>query len=313
MNAEHQTSATADPAHPEPSTARAERCTCCGGGREPDPTDVYMRMLRRLAEIGMARAEQIFVQTQDAANARPDEAAPPKVDPPKPKLPDPDLALHRTARLVRLSMVLSLKFHNERLEREKQAAAEDEAVEKKRKARRKQQIERGVKQAIDREAAERDERPEAADADDGFNPYELHAELSERLDEDDIERDLDRCPRGELIGRICREFGIEPDWDFLRQQEWAIEEARLDPPAPEPDAAEPEAAIIPPEPEPEAAAPPEIEVQEPEPPAPEPDNPYEAQMKARLVMALRSGAWLMALQMDPRLASYLHTRLINSS
>ncbi len=30
-------------------------------------------------------------------------------------------------------------------------------------------------------------------------------------------------------------------------------------------------------------------------------------------MALRSGAWLMALQMDPRLANYLYSRLLNSS
>ena len=36
-------------------------------------------------------------------------------------------------------------------------------------------------------------------------------------------------------------------------------------------------------------------------------------MKARLAMALRSGAWMQVLQTDPALASYVHSRLYNSS
>jgi hypothetical protein len=36
-------------------------------------------------------------------------------------------------------------------------------------------------------------------------------------------------------------------------------------------------------------------------------------MKARLKTALHSGAWSMALRMDPALTEYLRARLLNSS
>ena len=52
---------------------------------------------------------------------------------------------------------------------------------------------------------------------------------------------------------------------------------------------------------------------EPEPPKPEPDNPYEARMKAQLVQAMRSGAWMQVLQTNAALAVYVRSRLINSS
>ena len=271
MNEQPETP-SADPASHEPSAARPATCTCSGGAREPDPTDDYMRMLRRLAEIGMARAEQLHRQSEDAAKVRRAEpAAPPDADAPDLSKPDRskhDLALHRTGRMVRQCMLLSLKFYNERLERDKQATAAHAVVEQRRKARRKQQIERVVKQAIERE-----KQCEDADEEDDFDLYGLQRALSERLDEDDIERDLDRCSRGELIARICREFGIEPNWQLWRQQQWALEEARLkplgspyaEPPAPDPDATEPEAAT-PPEPEPEAPEP-----EKSEPPGPEPE------------------------------------------
>ena len=270
-----------DPASHEPSSARPATCTCCGGAREPDPTDDYMRMLRRLEEIGMARAERLHRQSEDEAKshraeaaAAPDAADPDRAKPDRPKseLANIDMALQRVTRVIRQCMMLSLRFYNERLEREKQAAADHAVVEKKRKERRKQQIERVVKQAIEREAAEREQQCEDEDEDDDFDLYGLQRALSERLDEDDIERDLDRCPRGELIARICRELGIEPDWDLWRQHDWALEEARLkppgspyaEPPAPDPDRAKPE---------PEEAKPAEAKAEEPKPPEIKPEEP----------------------------------------
>jgi hypothetical protein len=274
---EHLSSPQANPARHEPSSARPATCTCCGGAREPDPTDDYMRMLRRLAEIGMARAEQLHLQMRDETNTRraepaaaPDADAPDlaKTDQPKPKLPNPDLALHRTTRVVSLCMSLSLRFHKERLEREKQTAADHAVVEKQRKARRKQQIERVVKEAIEREADQRVNEDGSEDA--SFDVVELETELSEPLDEDDIVRDLDRCSLGELIGRICRELGFKPDWEFWQQHQWALEEAGLKPPgSPYAEPPPPE----PPPPEPERPEPAEAEAEEPEPPEIEPEEP----------------------------------------
>jgi hypothetical protein len=272
---EQPASPQADPARHDPSEARPANCTCCGGAREPDPTDDYMRMLRRLAEIGMARAEELHLQMQDEAKARRAEAATApeadapdlsEADQPKPKLPNPDLALHRTARVVSLCMSLSLKFQKERLEREKQVAADHAVAEKKRKERRKQQIARVVKQAIEREVAEREDRPEEDDGEAGdFDLYGLQQTLSERLDEDDIERDLDRCPLGELIARICRELGITPDWEFWQQHQWALEEARLKPPG--------SPYAEPPAPDPERPKSEEAKAEEPKPPELKPEEP----------------------------------------
>src|ERR1700722_5011159 len=55
----------ADPGRHDPSEARPTNCTCCGGTRQPDPTDDFVVMLKeyaqlgmRLARVGAARAEE---------------------------------------------------------------------------------------------------------------------------------------------------------------------------------------------------------------------------------------------------------------
>ena len=252
----------ADPAPNEPSTARTENCTCCDGARQPDPTDLFVGMLTRLAEIGMARVERIERRAEAEENAARDinAAAEAKAD----------LILQRNARMTRLCMALALKFKNERIEREKKTAADHAVAEKKRRERRKSLIERVVTQEIEREAAERGEA-EGLDTDailDG-----LDYDVSERLDEEDIERDLDRCPPGELIARVCREYGIELDREFWRQHQWALEEAGLKSPGspyatePEPEPLEPEPAEAKP-PEPEVLKPPEVKSPDPAAPLP---------------------------------------------
>jgi hypothetical protein len=52
----------------------------------------------------------------------------------------------------------------------------------------------------------------------------LMLEACERLDDDDIYRDVQTRPIGELVARICRDLGVEPDWSQLAQEAWAQEE-----------------------------------------------------------------------------------------
>jgi len=48
-------------------------------------------------------------------------------------------------------------------------------------------------------------------------------EASERLD-DDIYGDVMTQPISEIVARICRDLGLEPDWARLAQEAWALEE-----------------------------------------------------------------------------------------
>ena len=312
----------------------------------------YAQLGMRLARVAVARAEveesnHAPAPTEPAVAA---ESAAAEPDAGKREaerrntLKLADLAYSRAGRSIRLSMKLALEFHNNRLERDKKIESVETDAERNRRGRRKGQLRRLATDAIKRhtereierqlEAEEIDEVDEEAKEDALETFYEA---LHERLNEEDIERDLDIRPTSDLFGRICQDLGIQPDWERLGRMFWALEEIRRNvpgsrftgppKPAPEPAAAKPEEPA-PPEAKPlqpqadEAAAsaaerpepePPEPEPPEPEPPKPEPDSPYETRMKARLAMAMHSGAWLQVLQTDPVLATYVRSRLNNSS
>ena len=230
---------SADPARPEPSPARPENCA---PDRVPDETDFYLRMMHRATEIVMATMERVAAE------------------------PDTKTAVEGISELtrsMRLCAALANKLQNDRFERDRKASAEHAATVKERKARHKAQVERLVEQAVEREIERAEEAGERLDGE------ALHEAAYERLEEDDFERDLDKVPTSELVARVCRDCGFEPDLEFWRQQQWALEEARRKPPGspyatePEPEAVRPEAAK-PPEPEP----PPEVKP--PDPPAPLP-------------------------------------------
>jgi hypothetical protein len=303
----------------------------------------YAQLGMRLARVAVASAEEedasLAAATAPAAAepavAAEDPAAGKRAAERRNALKSADLAYSRAGRSMRLSMSLAIKFHDDRLERDKQIESVAVKAEQQRIGRRKGQLQRLATDAIKRhtereierqlEAEEIDEVDEEAKEDALESLYEA---LSERLDEEDIERDLDICATSDLFGRICQDLGIEPDWERLRRASWAMEEIRRKvpgsrftgppKPAPEPAEAKPEKPEPAAEPEPlqpqaaeaTASAP---ERPAPEPPKPEPDSPYEAGMKARLAMALRSGAWIRVLQTDPMLASYVQSRLNNSS
>ena len=320
MNEERPNPTPADPARNEPAAARAESCTCCGGGREPDPTDDNLRALRRLRDLALAVAAKLAARILDdddaspAAQAVPPEDAP---DAPKPRseLPAMALAFQRAERGVRQCILLSNKLHDDRLARETQVEAVSAKAEQQRRASRKSQIARLVKEAIKRNPGEWHERLQKLDA---------------RIDEEDIESDIGRIADSAIIARLCQDCGVAAPWKLWAGEHWAQEEVRrkvpgsvyagspaATPPEPGPEEVE-TVEVKPPQPEPlqpqadeSAASAPELP--EPEPPKPEPDNPYEARMKARLAMAMHSGAWLQVLQTDPVLATYVRSRLNNSS
>lgn len=60
----------ADPASHEPSQARPASRDYEEGGREPDPTDFFIRIMKRLAVIGMERMEEVRERSQAARAAR---------------------------------------------------------------------------------------------------------------------------------------------------------------------------------------------------------------------------------------------------
>jgi hypothetical protein len=241
----------ADPASHQPSAARLESCAYWDGTRQPDPTDRYMAMLDRCAALGMrliesltAEAEEMIAARRAAASARRAavEAAPPAEPAPaepvalpeaEPAGPEPTveelvardpayLAFQRLTRSVRQCMALALRFQNDRLEREAglvkaRAAAAAAAPKPPREPSRKEQLADLVKDKIEREA-EPDEKED------------LLSELRERLEDDDLERDLEHYALDELALLICQDLGAGPDGNFKGTGTLISEYLIVDPP-----------------------------------------------------------------------------------
>ena len=333
MNNERDIGPSADPARNEPPQARTESCDFETGGREPDATDFLVRMFKRAAVIGAARLEVLHAKSEAEHAAWREAAAAPEPDAAAPRRQTAqdriDLEYQRTTREMRYCALLIMRLQKDRHDREAGKIVEEKVAAHRRKARLKDQLERLVGAAIQHEAQQARERALAAEDAGDFNapaePFDeerLYDLLPERLEEEDIERDIDVRAMGELVVRLCRENGFEPDLSLWKNDFWALEEARLQTPGspfagraaekPAPQEAKPptpDVVAV----EPEEPAPPAPVVEDPKPPEPEPDSPYETRMKARLKTALHSGAWSMALRMDPALTEYLRARLLNSS
>lgn len=52
----------------------------------------------------------------------------------------------------------------------------------------------------------------------------LAREACDRLDDDDIYGDLLSRPVGELVAMVCKDLGIEVDWEALSDEAWALAE-----------------------------------------------------------------------------------------
>jgi hypothetical protein len=66
---------------------------------------------------------------------------------------------------------------------------------------------------------------------DQIETYHLAHQTAERLDRDDIYGDILRRPVSELIGLICKDLGLDPDWPRLAEEAWMRGERT--PPSPE--------------------------------------------------------------------------------
>ena len=229
----------ADPDRPEPSAARPARPADYEGGREPDPTDRHMRVLQRLTDLCMEATEQLVARGRGQNDLRAAAPEAPPADPTASAEPEespdteagdlaeealtqgqhaaPDstgLALARLARAVRMAVWLEARLHGERLEREQKAAAHD-AAQPQRTSHLKTNLKRHVKDAIARQTEDEDEPVEREI---------LERALGERLERDDIERDLLRYAPEEIVGRVCQELGIDFDPACWTADEWAWEE-----------------------------------------------------------------------------------------
>ena len=203
------------PLPPPPSTPPSDPAAYAGS--------VIRRQIARLdalADCGLAMAKEIERRTVQAPPEG--EAAPP-----------PEtlaMAFSRVARAVRMTALLQARLLKEMDEGARRAAydrrfapppvpepvviddAEIDAALNDPAFVHKLRVERIV------------ERVARAAHDDDDAVDRLIAEAGERLDDEDLYGDVLARPVGELVSLICRDLGLDPDWERLSQEAWAIEE-----------------------------------------------------------------------------------------
>jgi hypothetical protein len=189
--------APADPeAHPaDPARARLER---------------QLAVLDELAETGLKLCRALEQQTLESAGPQG----------PALSLGDAALAYGRLSRAVRLTLVLQGKVLEERKalddlaerrRRQQEAEAQARRAQSESRAARREEVEQIAGQVIRAEGLD----PSEADR--------LAADAAERLDRDDIYDALADHPAGEIVARLCRDLGLEPDWSRWAQEAWAQE------------------------------------------------------------------------------------------
>jgi hypothetical protein len=163
---------------------------------EMPPTGRQLQRLDRLAGAGMELVEALVAQAKGTG--------------PKVVEGDVGLAYSRVSRAVRMAVLLHHQLSQGAVGPVKAA---EEAARKAEAAHKKAHIARAAN-IVWRVALEHcDVKPsKAADY--------LHA-ARERLDDDDIYGLVATRPIGELVALICRDFGLEPDWNALEQEAWA--------------------------------------------------------------------------------------------
>ena len=65
---------------------------------------------------------------------------------------------------------------------------------------------------------------------DGEAVERLVSEAGERLEDDGFYRDLTERPLGEIVALVCKDLGLQPDWDLLADEYWAKAEIKRPPP-----------------------------------------------------------------------------------
>ncbi len=164
------------PTLPDPADRASQR---------DEDTQYYRQVLHELIEIGTDLARALHRQAAPESNNQPNSAS--SAEPAS----DPTIAFDRIARTLRRTIALARKLTDPAPPRAAERRA-DRSNECRLAARK--QIIREVEDTIQR-------RSNGAEA--------LHAEFYERLDDPDLDDDLDQRPVAEIIKDICRDFGIE--------------------------------------------------------------------------------------------------------
>ena len=169
---------SATPSRPEPAN---DASPSLANQRDED-AQYYRQVLHELVEMATDIARAVHRQAISEPDKEP-AAAP---------TPDPTIAFDRIARTLRRTIALARKLSEPA--RPAPVERSTEPSHQRRAAARKQII-RAVEDTIQRET-------------DGPEAEALHAELRERLDDPDLEDDLDQLPIAEIIRDICRDLGI---------------------------------------------------------------------------------------------------------
>ena len=167
-----------------------------------------LQLLGDLAEIGLKLARAVEKRIDNAA---PDEDLRPVA-----------MAYNRTARAVRLTLMLHSKIIKDRKAEEDpilKARAEAEAEAAKVQARLDPVYQRKVRveEIVGRVAMARHQGDEPVVG-------RLMRESQDRLDDEDLYGDLLERPLSELVARLCKDLGLDPDWAELAQELWAVRE-----------------------------------------------------------------------------------------
>jgi hypothetical protein len=160
--------------------------------------------LDELAELGLAMARAIEAERSEGAVT----------------------AFSRMAKAVRLTGLVQSRLikdieqviSNERLFQApaRERARAIAAVEDKARNDPARDHKRRVEKIVDRVAQ--------AETDDEDRLDRLADETIDRLDDEDLYGDVLTKPVGELVALICRDLGLDPDWNRLAEEAWAKEE-----------------------------------------------------------------------------------------
>jgi hypothetical protein len=154
--------------------------------------DRRLERLDRMAGAGMEMIEALVAQAKGSG--------------PQVVEGDVGLAFSRVTRAVRLAILLQEELAKGR-EAPDEAARPDEARPEE------DNRDRAVR-VLRRVARDHCRR-------DGFEVSAIAREAAERLDDDDIYGLVASRPVGELVALLCRDFGLEPNWDALAAEAWA--------------------------------------------------------------------------------------------
>ena len=180
---------SSSPILPEP----ANDASATQVSQRDEDAQYYRQVLHELIAIGTDLARTLHRQATPQPKAEPNNQPSPETAAAPVAAPDPTIAFDRIARTLRRTIALARKITDPTPSRPAQLRAEH-ASERRLAARK--QIIREVEDTIQR-------RSNGAEAED------LHEELRERLDDPDLDDDLDQRPVADIIKDICRDFGIE--------------------------------------------------------------------------------------------------------